>query len=137
MPGLFFFHHRSLPMAHEPAPRVFLFDVLDTLVRDPFYQAVPAFFGMSLEELFTVKHPSAWVEFERGERTEEEYLRDFFRDRREVDGAGLRRVMVEHYDWLPGMESLLGELAGSPATLHAFSNYPVWYRWIEDKLKVV
>lgn len=45
---------------------VLLFDIMDTLVRDPFYQDVPAFFGMSLKELIDIKHPTAWIEFEKG-----------------------------------------------------------------------
>jgi hypothetical protein len=35
-------------------PAVF-FDVMDTLVHNPFYQEIPAFFGMSLDELRRVK----------------------------------------------------------------------------------
>lgn len=45
---------------------ILLFDIMDTLVRDPFYQDVPAFFGMSLKELIDCKHPTAWIEFEKG-----------------------------------------------------------------------
>jgi len=45
---------------------VLLFDIMDTLVRDPFYQDVPAFFGMPFKELIDVKHPTAWIEFEKG-----------------------------------------------------------------------
>ncbi len=30
----------------------------DTLVRDPFFTTVPAFFNMSLKELFAAKHPT-------------------------------------------------------------------------------
>ena len=45
---------------------ILLFDIMDTLVRDPFYEDVPAFFGMSLKELIDCKHPTAWAEFEKG-----------------------------------------------------------------------
>eukprot|EP00268_Persea_americana_P025646 TRINITY_DN24982_c0_g1_i3.p1 TRINITY_DN24982_c0_g1~~TRINITY_DN24982_c0_g1_i3.p1 ORF type:complete len:104 (+),score=28.59 TRINITY_DN24982_c0_g1_i3:34-312(+) len=45
---------------------ILLFDVMDTLVRDPFYQDVPAFFGMPMKELLETKHPTAWIEFEKG-----------------------------------------------------------------------
>ena len=37
----------------------------DTVVKDPFYEKVPEFFNMSLKELYSVKHPTAWVEFEK------------------------------------------------------------------------
>lgn len=76
---------------------ILLFDIMDTIVRDPFYHDVPAFFGyanlfinhsprvlfhcfsplfflviylvtfrMSLKELIDCKHPTAWIEFEKG-----------------------------------------------------------------------
>ncbi|KAL0318129.1 UNVERIFIED_CONTAM: Flavin mononucleotide hydrolase 1, chloroplatic [Sesamum calycinum] len=45
---------------------VLLFDIMDTIVRDPFYHDVPAFFGMSMKELLECKHPTAWIEFEKG-----------------------------------------------------------------------
>lgn len=51
--------------ASENLP-ILLFDIMDTIVRDPFYEDVPAFFGMSLKELIDCKHPTAWVEFEKG-----------------------------------------------------------------------
>merc|ERR1719174_3475258 len=62
---------------------------MDTLVRDPFFEDVPALFGLSLEELFAQKHPT------------------------------LRRLRAA-----PGLR------------LHALSNYPVWYRNIEAKLRL-
>ncbi|CAL4984641.1 unnamed protein product [Urochloa decumbens] len=45
---------------------VLLFDVMDTLVRDPFYHHIPAFFKMSMKELLESKHPTIWSEFEKG-----------------------------------------------------------------------
>ncbi|PSR71907.1 hypothetical protein CEY00_Acc33747, partial [Actinidia chinensis var. chinensis] len=56
---------------------VLLFDVMDTIVRDPFYEDVPAFFSMSLKELIECKHPTAWIEFERGLIDEMEFARNF------------------------------------------------------------
>jgi putative hydrolase of the HAD superfamily len=35
---------------------------------------------------------------------------------------------------MPGMEALLAELADGDVRLHALSNYPDWYRWIEAEL---
>ncbi|XP_020527671.1 uncharacterized protein LOC18441834 isoform X2 [Amborella trichopoda] len=45
---------------------ILLFDVMDTIVRDPFYQDVPAFFRMPFKKLLNEKHPKAWIEFEEG-----------------------------------------------------------------------
>ena len=44
---------------------VLLFDVMDTLVYEPFHHEMPAFFGLSFDELMAAKHPTAWVEFEQ------------------------------------------------------------------------
>lgn len=66
----------------------------DTLVRDPFYEEVPKFFGMSLKELYSAKHPTAWVEFERGEISEEILVSRFFRDSRAFDSEGMKLAMV-------------------------------------------
>ena len=48
-------------------PRAILWDVMDTLVVDPFRHIMPSFFGMTLAELLEHKHPTAWARFERSE----------------------------------------------------------------------
>jgi len=116
-----------------PRP-VLLFDVMDTLVHEPFHREMPAFFGMTLGELIAAKHPGAWVEFELGRMSEAEFLRGFFADGRAFDHAGFKRVVVEAYRWLPGMEALLGELAARGERIYALSNYPSWYHEIEARL---
>jgi hypothetical protein len=45
-------------------------------------------------------------------------------------------AQVESYRYLDGMEPLLLRLRDAGYTVHAMSNYPEWYRLIEDKLKV-
>jgi HAD superfamily hydrolase (TIGR01509 family) len=118
----------------EPRRPILLFDVMDTLVHEPFYHEMPAFFGMSLEELQAAKHPSAWIDFELGRLQEQEFLRRFFRDGRAFDREGLVRAVRAAYRWLPGMEALLAELARRGYAIHALSNYPEWYRMIEERL---
>ena len=66
----------------------------DTIVTDPFYEHMPSHFGMTLNELFAAKHPTTWLEFERGDIGEQEALERFWADGREVDGAALRRMLV-------------------------------------------
>ena len=53
---------------------ILLFDVMDTLVREPFFTDVPAFFGMTLDELFAEKHPTSWIDFEHGRIDEARYF---------------------------------------------------------------
>lgn len=107
---------------------------MDTLVRDPFREVMPAFFGMSLAEMLRLKHPNAWARFERGELSEAEFLPSFFADGRVYDHEGFRRAIQGSYAWLDGMQELLAKLAGAGVAMHVLSNYPVWHRWIEQRL---
>lgn len=119
-----------------PRPHIVLFDVMGTLVHEPFYQDVPRFFGMPLEELRRIRHPDAWIDFERGLIDEAEYARRFFLDGRVLDVEGLKRAMVEAYAWIDGMRELCAELVARRVPLHALSNYSPWYQLIEDKLDI-
>lgn len=107
---------------------------MGTLVSDPFYDVVPEFFGMSLDELIAVKHPSAWVSFERDHIDEPRMLADFFADGRDYDRDGLVSAMKAAYDWLPGIAPLLERLSAAGVEMHTLSNYPQWWRYIEDSL---
>jgi len=123
-------------MPADDTPRVLLLDVMGTIIHDPFYEEIPAFFGMSMDDLLAVKHPTAWIEFEKGELDAGTYLDRFFADGRELDRAGLMRVVREGYSLLPGMGPLLAELKNLDVPMHALSNYPIWYRLIEAELRL-
>jgi HAD superfamily hydrolase (TIGR01509 family) len=114
--------------------RVILIDVMDTLVQEPFFERAPRFLGLTLDELMQAKHPTVWAEFECGEIDEPTMLARFFRDQRPFDGAGLKHALTCDYRWVPGMEALLAELAARSHEIHALSNYPHWYRLIEEQL---
>lgn len=116
------------------APTLLLFDLMGTLVREPFYQDIPEFFGMSLRELLAVKSPTSWVEFENGQISEQQFLENFFADGREVDGEGLKACMRDAYAYLPGARELLTDLKSAGVRMSVLSNYPSWYQMIDDKL---
>uniref|UniRef100_A0A0E0BI62 Uncharacterized protein n=1 Tax=Oryza glumipatula TaxID=40148 RepID=A0A0E0BI62_9ORYZ len=86
---------------------VLLFDVMDTVVRDPFYHHIPAFFQMSMKELLESKHPTAWSEFEMGLIDENELAKKFFNDGRSFDLEGLKACMVRAYEYIDGVEDIL------------------------------
>jgi HAD superfamily hydrolase (TIGR01509 family) len=109
---------------------------MGTLVHDPFYLEVPAHFGMSLSELVKVVHPTSWIEFEHGRIDESAYLATFFKDRRAVDGPALKACMSAAYRLLEGIEPLLEELARTGVSMHALSNYSLWYGLIEERLRL-
>lgn len=45
-------------------------------------------------------------------------------------------MQVGRFEFFPGMQSLLQQLNESGHEMHAVSNYPIWFRWIEDKLQL-
>lgn len=106
---------------------------MGTLVQDPFYERVPAFFGITFDELLEQKHPRAWIEFELGHIDESTFFQTFFADSRGFDHEGLKTAMVDGYAWLPGMEDLVGELADAGVPMHTLSNYTPWFELIEQR----
>lgn len=115
---------------------ILLWDVMGTLVHDPFFLEMPAFFEMSFDDLLAAKHPRAWVEFELGQLSEQAFLDTFFADGRAFDQQRFVEAVGDAYRWLPGLEPLLEELHAIGLPMHAFSNYPVWYRRIEQRLRL-
>ncbi len=107
---------------------------MGTLVRDPFFDEMPGFFGLTLEELLAQKHPRAWVDFEHGHIDEAACMERFFLDGRTFDVAAFKRHVAAGYAFLPGVEELLVELKGSGVEMHALSNYTEWYRLIEERV---
>ena len=95
-----------------------------------------AFFGLSFKELLAAKHPTAWLDFERGVLDERAFFATFFADGRAVDGDGLRAAMRAAYAFVPGMEPLLSRLHAAGYEMHAFSNYPDWWRLVEERLEL-
>jgi HAD superfamily hydrolase (TIGR01509 family) len=115
---------------------IILWDVMGTLVHDPFFVEVPQFFGMPLHELIAVKHPTSWLRFEHGEIDEAQVIREFFADRRSFDGEGLKAAMRSAYRFLPGIEPLLQQLHAAGVPMHALSNYSQWYELIEEAVSL-
>lgn len=113
---------------------VILWDVMDTLVRDPFREVMPRFFGVDFKGLLRAKSATAWPDFECGRLTEAEYFARAFTDGRVFDGDAFREAMVAGYEWLPGMEALLADLAHAGLEMHALSNYPCWYERLDENL---
>ena len=108
-----------------------LFDVMGTLVYDPFEVEVPRALGMTFSEVLAAKHPTAWVEFEHGDLTEAEFLPQFFADGRWYDHAALLASFADHYRLLDGIEPLLVDLAREGLRPQLLSNYPTWWRKVE------
>jgi HAD superfamily hydrolase (TIGR01509 family) len=111
---------------------VLLLDVMGTLVHDPIFDAVPAFFGSDVRGLFRRLDPEAWYAFERGELDEAAFFRVWMRDPLPFDPRALRACLRGAYRFLDGVEPLLADLRAANVAMHALSNYPEWYALIEE-----
>lgn len=84
----------SCACLHDPMTQHMSAAVQDTIVKDPFYKHMPVHFDMTFQELLAAKHPTTWIDFEKGNLTEDQALAQFFADGREVDAKGLKGMLV-------------------------------------------
>ena len=115
-------------------PAALLFDVMGTLLHDPFPDAARAILATPPEELGQVLDFATLLQWEQGEIDEATCMERLFLDRRAVDSDALRTCLQRSYRWLPGMEDILMELRSQRAAMHVLSDYSVWYRLIEEAL---
>lgn len=105
-----------------------LFDLMGTVVYDPYLEALEAGTGMDFSAAAKVRDPRCWPEFEIGAIDEAEFVRRFFTGddgQRRFDAEAFHRVRREGYHYLPGMVELLEDLDGT-SDRYIASNYPLW-----------
>jgi len=105
--------------------RAVLFDLMDTVVYDPYREAIRAATGLEPKQAFRINDPHCWAEFEIGQIDEAEFVRRFFPGGERFDLVAFHQARRAGYRFLPGMRELLGELGGRTARYVA-SNYPIW-----------
>lgn len=110
----------------RPTPSVVAFDLMDTLVRDPFREALTAATGRSLRELFTLRDAAVYPAFERGEIDESAYWASYPAAGIEVDPDRFHAVRRDGTRWLPGMRELVLEVRAAGLGVVVASNYPHW-----------
>ena len=104
------------------------FDLMGTVIYDPYLEALEAGTGMDIRQAARVKDPGSWPDFEMGLIDEAEFVRRFFADPAAgltFDADAFHRTRRGGYRFLPGMAELLEELGGVAERFVA-SNYPVW-----------
>jgi HAD superfamily hydrolase (TIGR01509 family) len=105
--------------------RVVLLDVMDTVLVDPYRDALAAATSVPLEELFRRRDAELWPAFERGELDETAYWAGWESAGVACDPDAFHAARRAGTRWVPGMRDLLDELAGEVERVTA-SNYPVW-----------
>lgn len=114
-----------------------VFDLMDTVVVDPFFAELPRRFGDRLAALREARDPGAWPAFERGELDEEGFLAGLYPagcPEGAPTAAELRDAIVGAYTFVEGMAELLAELNRDGHPLWALSNYPIWIEHVQAQL---
>lgn len=112
--------------------RVVLFDVMDTVLVDPFREALRACSPLAPEELFARRDPDLWPAFERGELDEAGYWAGWDAAGLAYDREAFHAARRAGTRWVDGMPELLDDLAGVVDRVAA-SNYPVWIEELADE----
>jgi HAD superfamily hydrolase (TIGR01509 family) len=110
------------------APAV-VFDVMDTLLHDPYREAYEAATGMTWDAFAAARPEGAYEALERSEIDEADYWRTVREAGISVDIRRFHSTRRDGYRWLPGMRELLLETAASHRVILA-SNYPA--AWLVD-----
>lgn len=99
---------------------------MDTLVRDPFREALTAATGRTLGELFSLRDAEVYPAFERGEIDEAVYWASYPRAGIAVDPDRFHEVRRAGTTWLPGMRELVLDVRAAGVAVVVASNYPHW-----------
>ena len=119
-------------------PDVIAFDLMDTVVVDPFLPTL-ARFGDDAGLLRQSLDASAWIDFELGLIDEPVFLARLLRrpaPRAEFTAEALRDSILGGYGFVEGMETLLEELRPLGVRLWVLSNYPSWAERVTKQLEL-
>lgn len=111
------------------------FDVMDTVVRDPFREALEAATGRPSAEVLAARERGAYPAFERGELSERDYWAAYRRGGVVVDVPVFHRYRRAGYAWIAGMRALLAGLDGVVVRAAA-TNYPLWIDELADRVLI-
>jgi HAD superfamily hydrolase (TIGR01509 family) len=109
--------------------RVVVFDVMDTLLHDPYREAYEAATGLTFDAFQALGTEAEYRALERSEIDEAAYWSVVRRAGAAVDEDRFHATRRAGYGWLPGMRDLLMETAARDRVILS-SNYPAG--WIAD-----
>jgi HAD superfamily hydrolase (TIGR01509 family) len=108
---------------------VVVFDVMDTLLHDPYREAYEAATGLTFDAFESLHTESAYRALERSEIDEVTYWSVVRDAGTVVDEGRFHAARRDGYRWLPGMQELLDRTAARHRVILS-SNYPA--TWIAD-----
>jgi FMN hydrolase / 5-amino-6-(5-phospho-D-ribitylamino)uracil phosphatase len=112
----------------------YFFDVMSTLIYDPFLIDVPKELNQDLRTFLSDKDRYAWIDFELGNIDEAEFARRFSADG--TQAYTMRDIIWNRYRWLDGMQELLLSLRAQGHTICTLSNYPSWYHELDRRVQL-
>ena len=121
----------AVSLGRSPASgrvRAIYFDLMGTVIFDPYVDALKAGTGMAVLEAHRFKDPQSWPDFELGLIDEAEFIRRFWvaeEQDRPFDIDAFHAARRAGYAFLPGMAELVDDLGGR-VSRYVASNYPVW-----------
>ena len=118
------------------APYILLFDVMSTLVYDPFWTDLPNTLQKDLKTWFVDKDRTAWLDFENGAISEELFFERFFGHVGHPEAFLMKDTFVQNYRYLEGIPTLLTQLCQSQIPCYVLSNYPIWFEELDQKLQL-
>ena len=116
--------------------RIVLFDLMDTLVIDPYHRVFEGVLaGPARRSFLRWINQSAFEQFERGEISEHEYFRVYYNsglpdeERRLLPRPEkIKKQMFKYIKFTPGIDRIVKTLASRPdVRLGVASNYSEWY----------
>ncbi|XDD49134.1 dehalogenase [Leptospira sp. WS92.C1] len=115
---------------------LFAFDLMDTLIKDPFYSALYKILPVESREKFIQgRERNAFIEFEKGQIEEDEFFERFylpeFRNGDLPDPRKIKEVMFTKVRLISETVRIVKLLKANGNTIVLASNYSVWYRELE------
>ena len=113
--------------------KLLVVDVMDTLIHDPWREALQAASGLPIARLNQCDF-TAWRQFEQALVDEAAYWRDLERQGVRVEVARFHTVRRLGYRWLPGAKDWLHSLQAAGSVIVLVTNYPVWLEEVRATL---
>jgi len=108
-----------------------VFDLMDTLLVDPFQAAHEAACGMPFDRFEQSRPDGLYHRLERGEITEDDYWAGLTNSGLPWNSQNFHRMRRAGYAWIDGMRELVADcVAAHPVAIG--SNYPDWIDEVVD-----
>ncbi|TGK00867.1 dehalogenase [Leptospira semungkisensis] len=114
---------------------LFVFDLMDTLIKDPFHLALGSLLPRDQwEEFRKGRETQAFLDFEMGRIEEEEFFNRFYLDSHKDKGLphpqDLKNKMFSKIEVIPETVEIVKELREKGFQILLASNYSIWYKEI-------